>query len=48
MPTKDGMRVISFATIDDHKKPDDVSFAGLIPCHPADAKSDTHTSTEKH
>jgi ankyrin repeat protein len=30
VPTKDGMRVISFATIDDHNKPDDVSFAGLI------------------
>jgi len=30
MSTKDGMRVISFATIDDHNKPDDVSFAGLI------------------
>jgi ankyrin repeat protein len=28
--TKDGIRVISFATIDDHNKPDDVSFAGLI------------------
>ncbi len=28
--TKDGMRLISFATTDDHNRPDDVSFAGLV------------------
>jgi ankyrin repeat protein len=29
-PMREGIRVISFATIDDHNKPDDASFADLV------------------
>ena len=30
VPMKDGIRVISFATIDDHDKPEDFSFAAIV------------------